>query len=156
MNDATALQVGGNHYIKLAIRPTEFAMRNGWDAASHAILKYVTRHADKGKLLDLQKAHHNVSLRAETRQPTWRERPFAYFNGRVVASIGFDPREDEDTRVSMEAYIDMNNIPALEARALTELDGWVRCQHSQQAGYSTRLKRQISDLALYHYGEAIE
>ena len=56
------VQVGGDHYTKLAIQPMEYSMRNGLDACQHSIIKYVTRFRDKGGSDDLLKARHCIDL----------------------------------------------------------------------------------------------
>lgn len=49
-------QVGGNHYSKLPIQPLEYALANGLGIMEHAVVKYTTRHKDKGGKQDLEKA----------------------------------------------------------------------------------------------------
>lgn len=55
-------QIGGDHYKKLAIQPMEYALQNKLDYAQANVVKYVTRHADKGGKDDLLKAIHNIEL----------------------------------------------------------------------------------------------
>lgn len=52
------LQHGGDHYMKLAIQPAEYILKNnlGWPEGS--AIKYLTRHQDKGKAEDIRKAIH--------------------------------------------------------------------------------------------------
>lgn len=49
-------QVGGDHYSKLPIQPLEYALANGLGIMEHAVVKYTTRHKDKGGKQDLEKA----------------------------------------------------------------------------------------------------
>lgn len=58
-------QVGGSHYKGMAIQPVEFSMKNGLDPLQHSIIKYVTRHEDKGGEGDLDKAIHCILLLKE-------------------------------------------------------------------------------------------
>jgi hypothetical protein len=55
-------QTGGNHYKDYAIQPIEYAQRNRLNALEANIVKYVTRHQDKGKALDIQKIIHCAQL----------------------------------------------------------------------------------------------
>lgn len=49
-------QVGGDHYSKLPIQPLEYAIANNLGIMEHAVVKYTTRHKDKGGKQDLEKA----------------------------------------------------------------------------------------------------
>lgn len=62
-------QVGGDHYKKLAIQPTQYAMANGLDACQFSVVKYVTRHRDKGGKKDLEKAMHFLQMLIELEYP---------------------------------------------------------------------------------------
>lgn len=48
-------QVGGNHYSKQAIQPIEYIMANGLGFNEGNIVKYITRHKDKGGAADIEK-----------------------------------------------------------------------------------------------------
>lgn len=56
-------QVAGTHYSSMAIQPTEFCMKNGWDFCLGAILKYLSRYRVKNGIEDLKKARHFVLIR---------------------------------------------------------------------------------------------
>lgn len=58
-------QVDGNHYIKLAIQPMEYSMKNNLNCLQHTIIKYVTRYKDKKGKLDLEKAIHCLQMLIE-------------------------------------------------------------------------------------------
>ena len=62
VDNAWNKQIGGDHYKKLAIQPMEYALQNKLDYAQANVVKYVTRHADKGGKDDLLKAIHNIEL----------------------------------------------------------------------------------------------
>jgi hypothetical protein len=62
---ASAKQVGGNHYAKLAIQPMQYSMANGLDPLQHTAIKYVTRFRDKDGIQDLEKAKHCIDLLIE-------------------------------------------------------------------------------------------
>ena len=59
--------VGGDHYLKFAIQPVEFALANHLDFFQKDIVKYVTRRkGDKAKRIeDLEKAKHYIDLYIE-------------------------------------------------------------------------------------------
>ena len=71
------VQVGGNHYKNRGIQPFQYSMENGLSAAAHNVIKYVTRHADKGKHQDLDKAIHCILM----------ERAFYYPNAPKIQVI---------------------------------------------------------------------
>ena len=58
MND----QIGGNHYKKLKIQPTEFIHVNNLSFIEGNIIKYIVRHKDKNGIEDLKKAKHYIDL----------------------------------------------------------------------------------------------
>lgn len=62
MNNPFDVQVGGDHYKKLAIQPAEYALKNNLNAAQANVVKYVTRYKDKGQRKDLEKAKHWIDL----------------------------------------------------------------------------------------------
>lgn len=58
-------QTGGDHYKKLKIQPAEYAEANGLSSLEGKVVKYVTRHEDKGGVQDLRKAIHCLELLIE-------------------------------------------------------------------------------------------
>jgi len=56
------VQIGGNHYKKLKIQPTEFIHANEIPFIEGNIIKYVIRHRDKNGIEDLKKAKHYIDL----------------------------------------------------------------------------------------------
>lgn len=62
---ASETQVGGVHYSKYAIQPTEFIHANGIPFIEGNIIKYVMRHRDKNGIEDLKKAKHYLDLLIE-------------------------------------------------------------------------------------------
>lgn len=58
----TSEQIGGNHYKKLKIQPTEFIHANEIPFIEGNIIKYVIRHRDKNGIEDLKKARHYIDL----------------------------------------------------------------------------------------------
>ena len=65
MSDSLNTQVGGDHYLKLAIKPMEYSMANNLNACQHTAIKYVTRYKDKGGIEDLRKAIHTIEMLIE-------------------------------------------------------------------------------------------
>lgn len=59
---ATETQVGGGHYAKFKIQPTEFIYKNDVPFIEGNIIKYVMRHRDKNGIEDLKKARHYIDL----------------------------------------------------------------------------------------------
>ena len=55
-------QIGGSHYSKMEIQPTEFIMKNSIPFAEGNVIKYVCRHHDKNGAEDIKKAIHYLEL----------------------------------------------------------------------------------------------
>lgn len=55
---ASDVQIGGDHYRRMAIQPLEFIMANRLPFPEGAIIQYVCRWQLKGGIEDLQKARH--------------------------------------------------------------------------------------------------
>ena len=62
MSDPYDTQVGGDHYKKMKIQPSEFINKNEMQFAEGNAIKYICRHGSKGKLQDLQKAKHYIDM----------------------------------------------------------------------------------------------
>lgn len=58
-------QVGGRHYVGMAIQPMEYSMANQLDACQHTAIKYITRFREKGGIQDLEKAKHVIDMLIE-------------------------------------------------------------------------------------------
>ena len=55
-------QIGGSHYLKFKIQPSEFANKNNLPFAEGNAIKYICRHKYKGKKDDLKKAKHYIDM----------------------------------------------------------------------------------------------
>ena len=55
-------QIGGTHYRKMKIQPSEFANKNHLPFAEGNAIKYICRHKDKGGKEDLKKAKHYIDM----------------------------------------------------------------------------------------------
>ncbi len=55
-------QIGGEHYLKMKIQPSEFANKNNLPFAEGNAIKYICRHKYKGKKEDLEKAKHFIDM----------------------------------------------------------------------------------------------
>ena len=55
-------QVGGDHYKKYEIQPSEYCQKNRLNHLESNVVKYVTRHQDKGKAEDIKKAIHALQM----------------------------------------------------------------------------------------------
>lgn len=65
VENALRSQVGGSHYSKRAIQPIQYIHANGLDFFQGSIVKYATRHKDKGGANDLRKIIHFAQLAIE-------------------------------------------------------------------------------------------
>lgn len=59
---ATGRQIGGNHYKSLKIQPIEYIDANNLPYLEGNVIKYVTRHASKNGVQDIDKAIHYLEL----------------------------------------------------------------------------------------------
>jgi len=64
---ALETQVGGNHYVDLAIQPIEFSMANKLNACQHSAIKYIVRKKGNQakRLEDIDKAIHFLCIYRE-------------------------------------------------------------------------------------------
>ena len=58
-------QVGGDHYKDCPIEPIQYIMANGLGYCEGNIVKYITRHAAKGGVEDIDKVIHYCQLLKE-------------------------------------------------------------------------------------------
>ena len=63
--NATETQVGGDHYRKFKIQPTEFIHKNGIPFIEGCVIKYVVRWRYKNGIQDIDKAIHFLQLLKE-------------------------------------------------------------------------------------------
>ena len=73
-------QIGGGHYLKMKIQPSEFINKNNLPFAEGNAIKYICRHQDKGEVNDLEKAKHYIDMIIErdyaapkAKEETWIE-----------------------------------------------------------------------------------
>ena len=55
-------QVGGDHYKKMLIQPSEFINKNKLLFAEGNAIKYICRHSEKGGIQDIDKAIHYLEM----------------------------------------------------------------------------------------------
>ena len=60
--DSLSKQVDGNHYNSMKIQPAEFINENKLLFAEGNAIKYICRHAIKGKEEDVKKAIHYLEM----------------------------------------------------------------------------------------------
>jgi hypothetical protein len=58
-------QIGGEHYKRMKIQPTEFIVANDIPFIEGNVIKYVCRHNHKNGIEDIQKAIHYLNLLIE-------------------------------------------------------------------------------------------
>ena len=59
-------QVGGDHYLRMAITPTQYIVANGIPWMEGNAIKYISRWRAKGGKNDLMKARHYIDLLLES------------------------------------------------------------------------------------------
>mgnify|MGYP003126217358 FL=1 len=55
-------QIGGSHYRDMVMQPREFINKNKLQFAEGSAIKYICRHAAKGKEQDIDKAIHYLEM----------------------------------------------------------------------------------------------
>lgn len=55
-------QIGGSHYREMKVQPIEYIMANDMDYCEGAIVKYISRHRQKGGPDDIRKIKHYCDL----------------------------------------------------------------------------------------------
>ena len=55
-------QIGGDHYSRFEVQPTEYIIRNKLDFYQGNVIKYITRHKHKGGSDDVKKAIHYCQM----------------------------------------------------------------------------------------------
>ena len=62
MSDPRKKQIGGDHYKKMVVQPSDYIVKNnlGWYEGN--IVKYITRHSVKGGKQDVEKVIHYAEL----------------------------------------------------------------------------------------------
>jgi len=150
-------QVGGNHYLKLPMQPFHFTLNNGWDAGSHTILKYISRHRNVEReeaIESLRKAYHIVEIMDQA----MREERFVY-----TALAAINAPDVQSAVIPLSEYIRVNGIEEIEAVPLLYLAFWIRQEplyisDSDKAGGSLQnlnaamIKNAIEDILMQRYG----
>ena len=74
-------QIGGGHYLKMKIQPSEFINKNNLPFAEGNAIKYICRHQDKGEVSDLEKAKHYIDMIIERDYLTPKEKEETWVEG---------------------------------------------------------------------------
>ena len=74
-------QIGGSHYLKMKIQPSEFANKNNLPFAEGNAIKYICRHKYKGGKEDLKKAKHYIEMIEERDYQTEKEKQETWIEG---------------------------------------------------------------------------
>jgi|ETNmetMinimDraft_8_1059916.scaffolds.fasta_scaffold103778_2 hypothetical protein len=74
-------QVGGKHYIKYKIQPSEFVVENKLLYPEGSVIKYILRHQDKGGKQDLEKAIHFIEMIIERDYRDEKEKKESWVEG---------------------------------------------------------------------------
>ena len=67
------VQVGGDHYKKMAIQPIEYNIKNNISFAEGNIIKYISRWKFKNGIEDLKKALHCLQVLIELEEEKLNE-----------------------------------------------------------------------------------
>ena len=74
-------QIGGEHYLKYKIQPSEFVAENKLLYPEGSVIKYILRHQDKGGKQDLKKAIHFIEMIIERDYRDEKEKKESWVEG---------------------------------------------------------------------------
>ena len=74
-------QIGGNHYRRFKVQPSEFINKNKLLFAVGNAIKYICRHAHKGGKQDLEKAKHYIDMIIERDYKDEKEKQESWIEG---------------------------------------------------------------------------
>ena len=74
-------QIGGNHYKKYKLQPSQFVTENKLLYPEGCVIKYVVRHQDKGGKQDLEKAKHMIDMIIERDYGGEKEKTESWIEG---------------------------------------------------------------------------
>ena len=74
-------QIGGGHYLKMKIQPSEFINKHNLPFAEGNAIKNICRHQDKGEINDLQKAKHYIDMIIERDYTAPKEKEETWIEG---------------------------------------------------------------------------
>ena len=74
-------QIGGRHYMDMAVQPSEFINKNKLQFAEGNAIKYICRHANKGEVQDLEKAKHYIDMIIERDYTAPKEKKETWVEG---------------------------------------------------------------------------
>ena len=74
-------QIGGNHYRRFKVQPSEFINKNKLLFAEGNAIKYICRHAHKGGKQDLAKAKHYIDMIIERDYKDKNEKQESWIEG---------------------------------------------------------------------------
>nr|DAF59115.1 MAG TPA: nucelotide kinase [Siphoviridae sp. ctmwf23] len=100
--NALDTQVGGSHYKNMRFQPIELISLLGLDFFQGNVVKYVSRHHEKGGREDLDKARHYCQL------------AMSYGYGRERL-----PTKAQTARIAV--FVSMNSLPAYTAKRFSRL-----------------------------------
>jgi Protein of unknwon function (DUF3310). len=123
-------QIEGTHYKQFPIQPVELIAANGYDYFIGNILKYVCRWRFKGGLSDLQKALHYAELRRDIALHR-HESPVVDRVERIIARLWhwrmcIAKSPEKRFPISMNTFVEVNDIPPYDDHILYALDQWHR------------------------------
>lgn len=127
--DAMEVQHGGKHYKGMVIQPFEFGIANQYDPAIFSVMKYVSRHQDKGGREDLQKAHHIVGIR-------------------MVQTAKWGLPAPALNQITVDDYIEKNGIGVFESPILRDLHMWALQRYDwSDTNVAQRIQHQLQQAA---------
>lgn len=108
-------QIGGDHYEKCGIMPTTYIRANNLDFFEGNIVKYITRHKEKGGAEDIKKVIHYAEMILEE--------VYGYKNGKTIVGVRLDTGEpvfESQVAVSVEAPTALYGKPELLRKGLID------------------------------------
>lgn len=110
MEEKKTKQIGGDHYLKCGIMPTTYIRANNLDFFEGNIIKYATRHKEKGGAEDIKKVIHYAEMILED--------VYGYKNGQPPVNP-YKDSEDTAWVNELSEEMDVWQRPALLKKGLT-------------------------------------
>lgn len=128
-------QIGGDHYLKCGIMPTTYIRANNLDFFEGNIVKYITRHKDKGGAEDIEKVIHYAEMILED--------VYGYKNGKPIVGLRLDTGEPVCESEMEDAWIKVKEDPS--SLVVDEERHWVMMPKSElkQKGLTDREAEKI-------------
>lgn len=108
-------QYGGTHYKNLVIEPAEYCQKNKLGFCESSAIKYLTRHASKGKAEDVKKAIHFAQMVLEMEYGIKTNLSYKEGDWEVTESVrNYETHKEVDVTCAITEKPKWEVVPAVE------------------------------------------